>query len=277
MHLIFNELSALTPCKRPENAYNVLSRFSEVYETAESFGFKGVKFNAPFDSIRLTDDMSLNDIQTIPSFRHFYDYMLTLATYPMIEPNSETEHRFAENDFHVVIEDKKIMAYGLGTAYLYETMCISFSHIGYWDKHYLHELIITGTEEGRYTVLAISSPGHYNTQEFVSFISQHSPVVLRKCNLSPEKKPMHLREDHGKDKLKELWERLRNSPYVCALINSTPYKPTARNFIDKVKSNGQIEIVLTDTDKGLGIVIQTTGTNRKETEEIANILEQKYS
>lgn len=277
MYLIFNELSVLSPCSRPESAYNVLSRFSKTYETAESFGFKGVKFDTPFDKIRLTDDISLNDIQTKPSFRHFYDYMLTLATYPMIEPNSEIERRYSENDFHVVIEDDMFIAYGLGTAYLYETIGISFSHLNYWAENYRHNLIVTGTEKGTYTVLALSSPEHCQTSEFGSYISTHTPVVLRKCNLSPEKKPMHLRNDHGKDKLKDLWERLRNSPYVCALINSTPYKPTARNFIDKVKSNGQIEIVLTDIDKGLGIVIQTTGTNLKETEKIAGILEQKYS
>ena len=48
-------------------------------------------------------------------------------------------------------------------------------------------------------------------------------------------------------------------------------------FIRTVKDNGLIEIVLTNTDKGLGLVLQSTGRNMQETQEIAKILEEQYS
>ena len=50
-----------------------------------------------------------------------------------------------------------------------------------------------------------------------------------------------------------------------------------RNFIRNYYYDGKIEITLPWTDKGLGLVIQSTGRNRRETEKIANLLEEKYS
>ncbi|MCP4132243.1 MAG: hypothetical protein GY754_14825 [bacterium] len=44
-------------------------------------------------------------------------------------------------------------------------------------------------------------------------------------------------------------------------------------FWDAVK----IELVLTETDNGIGLIIQTTGKNIRETSEIARILKEKYS
>lgn len=61
------------------------------------------------------------------------------------------------------------------------------------------------------------------------------------------------------------------------LVNSIPYNPHESLFIRTVKDNGLIEIVLTNTDKGLGLVLQSTGRNMQETQEIAKILEEQYS
>ena len=71
--------------------------------------------------------------------------------------------------------------------------------------------------------------------------------------------------------------RLCHSPYVVEIVNSIPYNPHESLFIRTVKDNGLIEIVLTNTDKGLGLVLQSTGRNMQETQEIAKILEEQYS
>ncbi len=47
----------------------------------------------------------------------------------------------------------------------------------------------------------------------------------------------------------------------------------ATNFIRRIYPNGLIEVVLFWTDAGLEMVIQTTGRNLRETEEIARLLE----
>ena len=85
-----------------------------------------------------------------------------------------------------------------------------------------------------------------------------------------------MRDDWGKDKLQAFSERLVNSPYVKGIINSLPYNPWDKEFIREVYDDGRIELVLTKEDKGLGLVLQSTGRNRRETKEIARILYEKY-
>jgi len=70
--------------------------------------------------------------------------------------------------------------------------------------------------------------------------------------------------------------KLIQSEYIMQIINSLPFNSNERNYIRKCYPNGQIEIVLIKTDKGLGMKIQTTGRNIKETEAIGKILQEKY-
>lgn len=55
-----------------------------------------------------------------------------------------------------------------------------------------------------------------------------------------------------------------------------PFNPKEKNFIKQCYPNGQIEVVLTETDNGLGLIIQTTGRNLRETKLIAQKLYEKY-
>lgn len=74
----------------------------------------------------------------------------------------------------------------------------------------------------------------------------------------------------------ELSKKIIQSPYVIGIVNSLPFNPSERKFIKRIRANGNIEIVLTDTDKGLGLVVKTTGRNIRETKLIAQILQKKY-
>ena len=47
-------------------------------------------------------------------------------------------------------------------------------------------------------------------------------------------------------------------------------------MIRNVSPNGQIEIVLTNTDKGLGLVIETTASNIYQGKAIAKYIEENY-
>jgi hypothetical protein len=51
------------------------------------------------------------------------------------------------------------------------------------------------------------------------------------------------------------------------------YNSYSRNFIYKVHENGLVDIILTRTDKGFSMRIQTTGRNKKETLMIAQKIE----
>lgn len=102
------------------------------------------------------------------------------------------------------------------------------------------------------------------------------PVHLHRSEVKPERKKISLRKDHGIDILNHWAKRFVNNPYVEEVVNSLPFNPSTTNPIKKVHDNGLIELVLTKTDAGYGMVVKTTGTNKEETEEIAKILLSRY-
>ncbi len=102
------------------------------------------------------------------------------------------------------------------------------------------------------------------------------PPHLERTDKKPEGKKIHLREDHGRDILMHAAKKLVNSPYVEEIINSLPFNPKTTEPVKSISDDGLVELVLTKTDKGYGMVIKTTGRNKKETEEIIKILVEKY-
>jgi len=94
--------------------------------------------------------------------------------------------------------------------------------------------------------------------------------------LTVDQKQIKLRDDHGQDVLETFAKKIIKSPYVEGIINSLPFNPKARESIKKCTPDGKIEIVLTTTDKGIGLVIQSTGRNLKETQAIAEFLQHEY-
>lgn len=102
------------------------------------------------------------------------------------------------------------------------------------------------------------------------------PLHLKRTTIKPQDKKIHLRDDHGKDVLMHWSKRLVNSPYVEEIINSIPFNPRTTEPIRTTTDDGLLELVLTKTDAGYGMVVKTTGKNKRETEEIARILKERY-
>ena len=125
----------------------------------------------------------------------------------------------------------------------------------------------------RYTLEAIDA----TRQNIKTFIERISEVVLQLSPLNPNDKQIRFRPDHGTDVLNAFARQIKNSQYVNGIINSLPWNSRTTNFIRRVYPNGLIEVVLYWTDEGLGMVIQTTGRNQRETEEIARLLEEEYT
>lgn len=109
-----------------------------------------------------------------------------------------------------------------------------------------------------------------------AWLQSLKPVQPVECTTRPEDKPIKLRDDHGKNELLSFCERIVKSEYVVEIINSLPFKPKHRTFINSIKDDGIIEIVLPWTDNGLGIAVKTTGRNFRETEKIAKLLKEQY-
>ncbi len=162
------------------------------------------------------------------------------------------------------------MCYGLALAVIMETMAVSTGDPIQWDKPVLSLL------KDESIVHAKNLYGETTFSFHLQWLLDSQPVQLKQCQTLPSKKKIHLRDDHGKNVLELFCSQLVCSPYVCEVINSMPFNSANRHFIHKVRENGIIEIVLPWTDKGLGVVVKTTGENRRETEKIAEMLKEEY-
>lgn len=74
--------------------------------------------------------------------------------------------------------------------------------------------------------------------------------------------------------MNELCDKLELSPYVEEM-RSTNWGGT--KFIRKTTKEGFIEIVLYKTQRKFALLVKTTGRNKRETDAIAEILNEKYS
>jgi len=276
MELIFNEQSIIPCAKDRTEACVAVRQFLETYKEAEKHGFKRIRYEKSFDNIDIAPNFTLNDFCYNTKFKTLGGLLLGLARHPFVDDNSPEEARFIENNFFIKRNNCEIPVEGLGIAYLYNSIGISFCFDSFWNQT-KHRLYVKGKEAGEYDVVAISHPKHCNDADFISHKDLWKPIELIKSQIIPESKSISLRDDHGKDELQAFAQRLCQSPYVAEIVNSMPYNPHETRFIKAIKDNGLIEIVLTNTDKGLGLVVQSTGRNKRETEKIANILKEKYS
>ena len=159
--------------------------------------------------------------------------------------------------------------YGLALAFIIDSLSYSKTSPE-WDKATLEICRDTVTVDVR----NISNASH--VREHSAWLESQIEPVLVKTSLLPEQKSIRLRDDHGKDKLEKFAKSLRRSPYVEKIINSSEFKPWTNKFIGNVEENGVVELILVWEEQRCGIVVQTTGRNRRETEKIAKILEEKY-
>lgn len=147
------------------------------------------------------------------------------------------------------------------------------------DSDYFQALV---DEEllGNESAVSLSAMGVlFNERSRLQFAKQEKTLLslIPKDDTDPERKPINLRDDHGKDVLQAFAERIRRSPYVTKIVNSLPFNPQRTNPIRRTNTNGMVEFVLTWTDRGLGLCIQTTGRNIAETNSIALHLQKEFA
>lgn len=276
MELVFNELTCQPYANDFTACYSRIAQFVKTYKASEAHGFRRVRFQPAFDQILLKDDFSLSDFVNDPRTRTLAAIMLSLYRYPFIDDDTEEENRYIQNSFSLLKDGNRIPVHGLAAAYLYQTAGIGFCSEPFWEALQF-ELHIEGREQGCVKILSASRPEHFEERVFLEWKNQSAEIRLIECDIPVTDKRISLRDDHGRNVLQKFAERLILSPYVVEVVNSLPYNPHETGFIRKVKPDGLIEIVLTGTDKGLGLVIKTTGRNYRETEKIAQILRDENS
>jgi len=158
---------------------------------------------------------------------------------------------------------------GLAYASIMDSLAISFGN-GEWKST---EQIY---KDGEVAISVRNALNEKQLEEHADWIDSLKAIELVETTVSPDNKEIRIRDDHGKDKLRDFSKRICHSPYVIKVINSLPFNSKDTKFIKKVRADGVIECVLCWTDEGYGLAIKTTGRNLRETEKIAEILEEKY-
>lgn len=147
------------------------------------------------------------------------------------------------------------------------------------DDEYLYSLI-DKEPEGNTNLVTLSAMGVlFNERSRLQFAKQETTILslIPRDETEPSRKSIHLRDDHGKDILQAFSKKVCYSPYVKKIINSLPFNPKRTQPILGTTDNGIVEFVLTWTDAGLGICIETTGRNKAETNTIALHLQKQFA
>jgi hypothetical protein len=282
MELLFNELSVEPLCADLYKANDRMKQFAETVSTARRKGFKLIRL--PYDSnqIRLAENYSLyNWLRDKNVPKNYKDMFFDMITRPFIKDGDETiETKYVEANYYFENKNKdndiaKTECLGLASAYLYETLSISFSSL-VWDKLTLSIII---EKEGGQTsveeVFNVSSKESFNDNKIVDFIENLSKeVILIETTIPPDEKPIHLADHHGKAELQVFCDLLKHNPYI-EKMHSTKWR--GNQFIRKVQKDGSIELVLTKIDRRYALWVQTTGRNLRETKAIAEILKEKFT
>ncbi len=275
MELVFNELS--TGPKRPDRTLADLHMhdFITTYKSAHGCGYNRIRFPLRLHEINIAEGYNLSQWLNSNASKTHKDLLLSAYRYPFIEDSDTPQiEGFLEANFYVM----GVACQGLAAAYLYGTLSISLQGNIEWEKNILRltrQIDAQVAEE--FDVNNVFSAKCFEQNAISEFVANRTPVVLIKTPMKPAQKPVHLRDDHGNDVLKPFAAKLKLSPFVVSVVNSTEWQPHFPHFVRKVAPNGIIEIVLFWDDRGLGLAIQTTGRNLPETKQIAEILEKKFA
>lgn len=147
------------------------------------------------------------------------------------------------------------------------------------DINYFQSLIDEENIDDTFYVSLSAMGVLFNERSRLQFAKQERTLLslIPQDDTNPENKAINLRDDHGKDFLTAFAKKLRRSPYVVKIINSLPFNPKQITPIKKVTPDGKIDFVLTGTDSGYGVCIQTTGRNQIETHTIALHLARQFT
>lgn len=282
MEMIFNELSIEPNSADKYSANDRMKIFAEAVGEARQKGFNIIRANNSTNQIQLTQDYTLydwlNNNQVSEVQRSFLYGMITP---PFInDDDDEIVDQFLGSSYY--FEDSgnniaKTDCLGLTSAFLYETLSISFDSLPVWRQTQLQITIENGQSRSTANVFNVYSKSSFNEQDIIDFVESISEIELQETDLNPAKKNIHLADHHGKAELQLLCDRLKNNPYVIEMRSMEFCHGRCNNFINKCYRDGGIEIVLCKKDSKYRLQVQTTGRNLRETEEIAEILKDRYS
>ncbi|MCQ2340648.1 MAG: hypothetical protein MJZ79_07745 [Paludibacteraceae bacterium] len=222
---------------------------------------------------KIFPDFSIQEILSRPENKVYKDFFYSHFACPHIEDPTISER--IEHDRPTLLwASKEIPCVGLAAAYYTRTLAISMHSDEFW-RNVVFTLKINGQDQ---RVLALAHKDDMEKEEFLRFVAETKPTVIRTTEENPNDKPFNTCGDHhGKENLKRLWNRLKYNKYVEACLISIENNSYATDPILNYYSDGTIDVVDVTSDEGYAMKIQTTAKDIYETERVADILRQKLS
>lgn len=278
MELVFNEISQtpLLDDKHQANARMLL--FSKAVAEARKKGFRNIRTHYSAAEIKLTQEYSLHNWlfdQDFPAESRalFYDMFVQ----PFLkEGDDEIEERFIDAIYFFEDDENQIPkqeCLGLASAYLSETLAISFQSSPAWQKNKLTIVIEKGADTSTEEIHHVFSKECFGQNSIADFVESITTLDLVETNINPNDKHFHLTAHHGQQELTELWNRIKNSPFV---IEGMSIEWGGNSFYKKPQRDGKVDIIHLRSDRRYAMQIQTTGRNLRETIEIAKRLAEQY-
>jgi hypothetical protein len=275
----FNDLSASPLSNNDIEVCNRINTFVQLLAFCGSLGVKKVRFEKPFQSIELKKNYTLYEYICEHGKDNNAKLLLGMVRMPYLDEDSPEESQFINTVVKLVRNNIEYDAEGLTCAYLSKSFAIGFASDEFWSNNFLFDLNILNqitNEQKKEKVFCISKLYHFEEKDFIEYVVCNLKPEFHHCGLEKHEKRIHLRDDHGKDVLKKLADKILKEIYVIEVINSLPYSPNSSGFISKISDDGIIEIRLNKSDPGLGLVIKTTAHNRMEAAFMAVDLLKKY-
>lgn len=276
--VFFNELSLMPYCTI-EELHERMLQYADVLRYCGELGHTKIRYESEFSSIMVSKEQNLADYcyqnAHNPEMHSVVNLILITQHQPYIDPDSEQEDDFIVNDYVVEVGDSFVLGYGMTAAFLYDSFSVGFCSSESWAKYnYSIYKRIDDRLVSFGNVYCLSDSVCFEDDSFVNWYVGCHEVAYSKRNQEPT---CHLSNDHhGKNILKSFSEKIMKEDFVVGIINSLPYDSKAVNFVEKMRDDGIINLRLIDTDLGLGIAVQTTGTNKIQTAYLASLLDKKY-
>lgn len=279
----FNELTLQPLCVDETDIYKRVLLYARTLKEAQnSLGAKMVRYDDDLAGIKLSEDITLRDFCAKHKCEAGVLAILSSATMPQVNPDDEKESKVYEKTIaSVEVEGKQEVSSGLTSAYVYDVPSIGFASSYFWTNvmHDVH--VMSDGENMDVKWPCLTAPKHIEEEAFKNWIVEHSEIELVKSALSYNDKIKgledNLRDDHGKEVLREHAKRLCHSEYVEGILCSRPFQPKCGTYIYSFTKDGLVDVVLFWDDRGLSMRVKTTGRNVQETAAIAAMLQEEYS
>lgn len=278
----FNDVSITPLCVTDEEVRTRIDGFVDILEFCGFLGFKKVRFDRSANELELKRGYYLKDYlaENAIGNKSRALLLLNMLRLPYIENDAIAEDRYLTHTAKLKRDDREIEAEGLASAYFSNGFAVGFASEEFWRQHIVFTLSVTddATKKSReHRVFCISTVSSFSDVSFINWSVKNLPLVFRPSNLLPEEKKVKLRDDHGKNELKEFASVIKKESYILEVVNSLPFAPKTRTMTKVKDDSGLIEIRLLDKKSKIGIVVQTTARNEVEAMYLAADIEKKYA